>query len=339
VSVARRALVCGIGAGAALSIACIDLVAPPEPATDRAAIFDQVWREFDRHYSLFEARHVDWRAVGDHYRPLALGSDAELVNALCTMMDTLKDLHVTLYVPAGPCGRSPSRTDSYDPGTVTDPSYLGGSVNTGASLTLLFGALGPDVGYLRISSFTDARLPAEVDMALQRLPFARAMIIDLRPNRGGSIMIAEDIAGRFVEQRQVYVLSRFRNGPAHSDFGDPIARRIGPVGPIRFGGPVVLVINRTVGSAAEDFVMAMLTRHDVHLVGDTTSGTATDPLWRDLPNGWAFRLSQSIESTPGGLAPSVVGGIPPMIFARTSSTDSAARVDRPIDAALALLRH
>ena len=328
----------------ALAAACIDIVAPREPGVEPAAIFDQVWREFDRHYSLFEAKGVDWRALGDHYRPLALGSDAQLRGALCQMLDTLQDLPVTLYTPGARCGRLARRTDSYDPFAAVGPSYLAGSVKTAPSLLLTSGVIGsdpvggPDVGYLRISAFTDARVPSEVDSALASLHFVSAMIIDLRLNGGGSSRLAEDVAGRFVDDSRVYVLARFRNGPSHSDFGDPIARRVVPVGSRHFGGRVALLINRTVGSAAESFVMAMLTRPDVVLVGDTTSGTATNPLWRDLPNGWAFRLSQSIESTPGGLAPSVVGGIPPTIFARTSRADSTQNIDASLDAALAALR-
>lgn len=343
-SVSRRALAGTLGAGIALTVACFDIVAPREPGADPAAIFDQVWREFDRHYSLFEAKNVDWRALGDHYRPLALGSEAELRGALCQMLDTLKDLHVTLYTPGAQCGRLARRTDAYDPLAATGPSYLAGTVNTASSLMLTAGFIrsnpagAPVIGYLRISGFTDARLPSEVDSALAALSFVSAMIIDLRLNGGGSSRMAEDIAGRFVDDRRVYALARFRNGPSHSDFGEPLLRRVGPSGAAHFAKPVAIVINRTVGSAAEGFVMAMLTRSQLTIVGDTTSGTATNPLWRDLPNGWAFRLSQSIESTPGGMAPSVIGGIPPTIFARTSQADSAQNIDRPLDAALAALR-
>jgi hypothetical protein len=339
-----RSLVVTLGAGVALTVACFDMVAPRRPATDPGAIFDQVWGEFDRHYSLFEAKNVDWHALGEHYRPLALGSESELLGALCRMLDTLKDLHVTLYTPGTVCGRIARRTDAYDPGIATGPFYLAGSVNSFPSLLLTSGVIvsypagTADVGYLRISGFTDARLPSEVDSALASLHFVSAMIIDLRLNAGGSSVLAEQIAGRFVEDNRVYALGRFRNGPSHSDFGDPIAYRVGPTGARHFSGSVALVVNRKVGSASEDFVMAMLTRPRVIIVGDTTSGTATDPLWRDLPNGWAFRLSQSIESTPGGFAPSVVGGIPPMIFARTSQSDSARQIDASLDAALAALR-
>jgi hypothetical protein len=328
----------------ALTVACFDMVAPREPGVDPAAIFDQVWGEFDRHYSLFEAKGVDWRALGEHYRPFASGSESELRGALCQMLDTLKDLHVTLYTPAVRCGGIARRTDSYDPGAATGPFYLAGTVNTAPSLLLTSGVVvghpvgAAEIGYLRISRFADARLPSEVDTALASLDFVSAMIIDLRLNGGGSTTIAEQIAGRFIDDSRVYALARFRNGPSHSDFGDPIAHRVGPAGARQFRGPVALIINRTVGSAAEAFVMAMLSRPQVLVVGDTTSGTATDPLWRDLPNGWAFRLSQSIESTPGGLAPSVVGGIPPTIFARTSRADSAQQIDASLNAALAALR-
>lgn len=324
---------------------CIDVVAPRAPATTPAAIFDRVWLEFDRHYSLFETRGVDWRSLGDHYRPLALGSDSALQGALCQMLDTLRDLHVTLYWPGGACGRATRRTDAYDPIAITGPSYLASTFTVSNSLRLNSGIFAPDrvtgrtVGYLGITSFTDDRLPAEVDSALAFMHDATAIVIDLRLNGGGNTSLAEAIAGRFVDKDEVYVLAWFRSGPAHTDFSAPIAKRVGPLGARHFSGPVALVINRTVGSAAEDFVMAMMTRDNVTLVGDTTSGTATNPLWRDLPNGWAFRLSQSIEYTPGGFAPSVAGGIPPMIFARTTRADSLQRIDAPIDSALAALRH
>jgi carboxyl-terminal processing protease len=342
VSARGWALVCALGGCAVVS--CIDVIAPRAPATTPAAIFDQVWTEFDRHYSLFESRGVDWRSVGDHYRPLALGNDSVLQSVLCRMLDTLKDLHVTLYSPGRRCGRGPRRTDAYDPSAITGTSYLAATFTSSASFLLTRGIFAPEpgtgrtVGYLGISGFTDDRLAAEVDSALAFMNASSAIIIDLRLNGGGNASLAESVAGRFVDSSRVYALTWFRDGPAHSDFSGPVTRRVQPAGAQHFNRPVALVINRTVGSAAEDFVMAMMTRANVVLVGDTTSGTATNPLWRDLPNGWAFRLSQSIEYTPGGFAPSIAGGIPPTIFARTTRADSARHMDVPIDTALATLR-
>jgi hypothetical protein len=335
---ATRAVAAALGLTLAVIAGCIDVVAPRPPATEPGKIFDQVWLEFDRHYSLFEAKGVDWNALGQHYRPLALGGEGALFTALCSMLDTLQDLHVTLYTPRGRCGRQARRTDAYDPSAVTGASYLAGTVTTSRSLLLTYGVIGPDVGYLRVSGFTDESLIAEVDSAMRWFAHVRAVIIDLRLNGGGNTALAEAIAGRFLSEKKVYVLARFRNGPSHDDFAAPIQRSVGPAGANRFLGPVAILTNRTVGSAAEDFVMAMLTRSSVALVGDTTSGTATNPLWRDLPNGWTYRLSQSIESTPGGFAPSVAGGIPPLIVARTTPADSASGVDVPVESALSALR-
>lgn len=334
----RRLMATALGLSIALAVGCIDFVAPRTPGTDPGSLFDQVWLEFDRHYSLFEAKGIDWNALGQHYRPLALRNESALFTTLCKMLDTLDDLHVTLESPGARCGRAARRTDAYDPLAATGPTYLAGTVVTSQSLLVTSGFIGPDVGYIRISGFNDARLTAEVDSAMRSFKTMRAVIIDLRLNGGGSTPLAEEIAGRFLAEEKVYLLARFRNGPSHDDFGAPIERRVKPAGQDRFLGPVAILINRTVGSAAEDFVMAMLTRSHVALVGDTTSGTATNPLWRDLPNGWIYRLSQSIESTPGGFAPSVAGGIPPLIFARTTPADSARGIDTPIESALSALR-
>ena len=61
-------------------------------------IFNQVWKEFDERYSVFEVRGVDWDAVRLRYEPMVTDdlTHRELFDICCQMVSELKDSHVTL---------------------------------------------------------------------------------------------------------------------------------------------------------------------------------------------------------------------------------------------------
>ena len=50
----------------------------PPPSTDHASVFDDVWREFDLHYSFFQLKDIDWTAIGARYRPQALAAKSDV---------------------------------------------------------------------------------------------------------------------------------------------------------------------------------------------------------------------------------------------------------------------
>src|SRR5581483_10994423 len=70
----------------------------PGPSLDRGALFDDVWHQFDLHYSFFELKGIDWPAVRDRYRPQAVAApnDSAFARVLASMLDELRDVHVTL---------------------------------------------------------------------------------------------------------------------------------------------------------------------------------------------------------------------------------------------------
>lgn len=90
---------------------CVRPAAPPGGARpgpapdvlspqDRAEIFEQVWKTIDEQYYDPKFRGVDWRAVGERYRPLAESarSDAEFYGVFELMLSELRDGH-TVFVP------------------------------------------------------------------------------------------------------------------------------------------------------------------------------------------------------------------------------------------------
>jgi carboxyl-terminal processing protease len=68
---------------------------------DRAEIFAQVWKAIDEEYYDPKFRGVDWRAVGERYRPQAESaqSDAEFYGVFELMLSELRDGHTVFIQP------------------------------------------------------------------------------------------------------------------------------------------------------------------------------------------------------------------------------------------------
>src|SRR5258705_10689106 len=81
------------------------VVAPPKPETlsgeDRQRAFDFVWRTINEHYYNEKLNGVDWKAVGERYRPLALAAtdDEAFWDTLDRMTGELMDAHTRVESP------------------------------------------------------------------------------------------------------------------------------------------------------------------------------------------------------------------------------------------------
>ncbi len=90
-------------AAALVAVGCADVVGPPA-ATDHGSLFDDLWHQFDLHYSYFTVTRVNWDSLGAYYRPIAVSAanDVQFARVLGAMLAELKDMHVSLS--AGPAG-------------------------------------------------------------------------------------------------------------------------------------------------------------------------------------------------------------------------------------------
>lgn len=312
----RFAVAAALGLTGMVSAACGDTIVGTQSGADHAGVFDDLWHQADLHYSYFDLKHINWDSIGTHYRPIALAatSDAQFAVVLSDMLDELHDAHVSLT--PGP-GRSPMRfvSSAERSATYLDNHLMSRylpSPDSTSDQHLRFGYAAPGVGYVRIPSFEGSGWDGDIDVALQGLPDAHALVIDVRENPGGDYTLAADIASRFTDSHRVFGYVRRRNGPAHDDFTTDIPEYIQPKG-AHFAGPVYVLANRHSFSSAEDFVLAMRSIPTVTIVGDTTGGASGGPITRELPNGWNFQLSEWIEYTADhvpfdgvGLAPQVV---------------------------------
>ncbi|HTR79157.1 MAG TPA: S41 family peptidase [Gemmatimonadaceae bacterium] len=296
---------------------CVDAFLGPAPATDHGALFDDVWQQFDLHYSFFTYKNIDWDSLGARYRPLAVAAatDQAFADVLGQMVARLGDVHASITPGSGaatigyvsPWDTIPAY---FNPGIVFARYVQDGRLTAGRHIR--YGMVAATVGYVRIASFVGSGWASEMDAALDSMPAARGLVIDVRNNRGGDVTLAVNIARRFADRERTYAYVRLRNGPGHGDFTADIPETVAPRGH-RFDGRVYVLTNRRDFSAAEDFVLAMRTSGRVTVVGDTTAGASGGPIVRQLPNGWTFELSEWLEYTPGhrlfegiGLAPDVV---------------------------------
>ncbi|HEY9225274.1 MAG TPA: S41 family peptidase [Gemmatimonadaceae bacterium] len=329
---------------ALLGVACTD--APTLTGTNQGAavtneeVFDAVWGEFDRHYSYFQVKGVDWDAMRATYRPQALNapSSAELAKVIGNMLNTLRDRHVSL-TPTGSGSiiryltRADSQPSSYDSGLIE--SHYVTAANTTNGGHVRYGYAAPTVGYIRIPTFEGDGWAGEIDAAIAALPQAQSMIVDVRGNPGGSHDLAIQVAGRFATSSVVYSYTKSRNGPGRNDFTGMTAQTVSPAGPRQFTGPVTVLTDRRVYSSAENFTLALSSFPNVTTVGDTTAGASGKPITRELPNGWTYTLSTWVEYTADkkvyeniGLAPDVYAG--PTVRAGVNRTDPT--MDRAIAA-------
>ena len=88
-------------------------------------------------------------------------------------------------------------------------------------------------------------------------------------------------------------------------------QRLKPSQAIRWQKDVVVLTNRSVFSAANEFVKYMKQCPDVTIIGDRTGGGAGLPFSSELPNGWAIRFSAcpmydvNKQSTEFGIEPDI----------------------------------
>lgn len=306
--------------GGTLLAGCEEVILPQEVGDGPIQNFEFVWKELDRHYSLFQVKGVDWDSIYREFRP-QVESDtppATLFSILAQMLDRLRDGHVGLENGS----RIHRYNGWYEPYLHNfDWEYIWYeriiSRRITASGRIRYGWMTQSIAYVQIPSFAGYGWASEIDDALEQLPGAQALILDIRDNTGGRDTNAEKIAGRFARERKLYRRIQYRNGPGHDDFSPLEDDYLEPQGDAGFHGPVAVLTNRRTFSAAESFVLAMNTVPGVVMVGDTTGGGSGNPIHREMPNGWTFTISRWIERAPDGsthegegLAPDIPAFIP-----------------------------
>jgi len=258
--------------------------------------FEALWKIMDEHYCFFEYKHeaygLDWQQVYNKYKVRVNNNmtNKQLFEVLSDMLGELRDGHVNLMA-AHDLGRYWSWYEDY-PTNFSDTllrRYMGTDYQIASGLD--YKILDDNIGYIRYESFNNAIGEGNIDEVLKYMLLCRGVIIDIRNNSGGMLTNAEKLAARFCQEKTLVGYYQHKTGPGHHDFSGREARYLEPSSNLRWNKKAVLLTNRQVYSAANEFAMYMKTLPNVILVGDHTGGGAGMPFNSSLPNGWSVRFS------------------------------------------------
>lgn len=325
---------------------CEKIFLEPDPVNTSVSNFEIFWKDFERYYAQFNIRRIDWDSVYAKYRPLISTSTTEqqLFSMLSNIISEINDMHVNLHTRLGDVYWKSKAPSSYPSGRLVNAAkyiQLGSSQN---SIIEYRTCINSSIGYMIIPTFsggtdglslTDQRYLV-IDEILSKWKDMKGIIIDLRWNHGGNSNNAETVASRFVDKMRMYTEYREKVGPGKQDFSPWRNSTIEPKGNFQFHKPVVVLTSRTTASSAEMFVMAMQVLPHVTIVGDTTGGGVGSPVYRELPNGWAYRLSTRYYADAQRRVMEGVGLVPDITI-QTTAADSARGIDRILEKGIEII--
>lgn len=295
---------------------CERVLMSGEGEATATAVFDYLWQQTDRQYSMFDVKGVDWQAVYDTLRPKVWdGMDEKSLFAVCAeMLSTLEDGHVNLYSRYD-VSHSDSiyyrfyRESQIDINAVV-LNYLGAGYHTTGGFAHQ-GLEGGKVAYLRYGSFSNGISEEDLKYIVGEYQDAEGMILDIRGNGGGSISNINKILRMFPSRGQHLYSSQIKSGPGHDDF----TTLKETYAPEDYGEdwvwrkPVYVLTDRGSYSASSMFAVCCKAYDNVVLVGDTTGGGLGLPTMGYLPNGWRYRMPVTRLLTPDGK--NYENGVPP----------------------------
>lgn len=306
-----------------------------------SAVFQYLWNQIDKHYSLFDVKEVDWNAVYDSLAPKVSEdiSDDSLFSLLHAMINTLNDGHADVWSRDDVASSEQIFLQRYgksnfDINTVA-LTYLRANHHTTGGLVYNSIANGK-VLYIRYSSFQNSATTSQLETVLRRFPDVEGIIFDIRQNGGGSIQNEWNLMALLPDEGQMLYTTQLRNGPKHDNFSNPTAVYApSNDGHTPISKPFVLLTDRGCYSAASSFALCLKSYSNVIVMGDTTSGGLAFPAGGALPNGWYYRFGVSRTIAPDGI--NYENGVPPDQLVLLDPAATAAKRDNIIDSAANLI--
>lgn len=283
----------------------------------RQGNFEALWKILDEHYCFFSYKQkeigVDWNEVHSRYAAKVNEkmNSAQLFEVLTEMLSELKDGHVNLSTPFD-LGRNWSFFEDH-PENYNDSIaklYLGHNYQITSGMSYI--TLPDNIGYVRCETFDLSIGDGNVSVMLSNLATCNGLIIDLRNNGGGQMTSSETLASHFTNEKVLVGYVSHKTDKGHDDFSSPEAQYLEPASDgVRWQKPVVVLTNRAVYSAANDFVKCMKRCPNVTIMGDRTGGGSGMPFNSELPNGWTVRYSavvfydHNMQHTEFGIDPDI----------------------------------
>lgn len=322
-----------------LFAACID---EKEHENNPRGNFEALWKIIDEHYCFFDYKQkelgVDWDEVHERYsRQVDQGmSNAQLFEVLGNMLSELRDGHVNL-ASSFDLARNWSWHEDF-PANFShsvQQNYLGTGYRIAAGMR--YRILDDNIGYLYCGSFSNTFGEGNLDEILFHFMACKGLIVDIRDNGGGALTSAEQLAARFTNEKLHVGYMQHKTGKGHNDFSAMQEQHLKPSKGIRWQKKVVVLTNRAVYSAANEFVKYLKCCPNATIVGDRTGGGAGMPFSSELPNGWSVRFSACPMFD--AQKQSTEFGIDPDFFVGLNEDDRTRGIDTIIEFARRLIKN
>lgn len=328
-----------------LFASCEKLILGEDEVNNPEKNFELLWNDFDKSYSLFEAKNIDWYNLYNIYRPQVTQntSEEELWAIITNMLEHLDDSHVTLYnsdeskfFKSG-YSLNEQSIKEFSKELITT-TYLDYRTEMVTEDNLSYGKIkNKDIGYIYLGAEGGTN-PAKIDDIIDVLKNHKAIIFDVRQNTGGDDRYAKRIAGVFADGESIIYSVQTRNGINHNDFDDKKYHSTEKSGDEQFLKPVILLTDRRTISAGEIFCLHMKSFNHITQIGDTTAGDfATLGNRSFLPNSWNFKYPVQLFLRPNGDYLDGNGGNVPDIFIKNSEADIISNEDKVIEKAIQYL--
>lgn len=284
-----------------LMVGCSEYLDAPEQLN--LETFTAVCEQVDRHFPFFEYTQLNWDSVVTVYENSISDKpdDEELFNTISNLLTELNDAHTNIFAPSG-TGGNVQYFAAYKNNTIDDIEHYFSSYK---SINNAFGMgfiKDENIAYLQIKTLAgDDELFEKADSLVDLIQTTEGLIIDVRANRGGLISNSEIVITNLTNEQLQPCQFRYRNGTKHTDFSEWTNYTIdGSTNKNSYPKPIMILTNRTTYSAAEWFVLSMQCLTNVTCIGDTTGGGSAKPIFRELPNGWMLRVSNTQCQLPSG---------------------------------------
>ncbi|HLK62398.1 MAG TPA: S41 family peptidase [Bryobacteraceae bacterium] len=201
-----------------------------------------------------------------------------------------------------------------------------------------------NVAYIGLSDFNNPAVDKEFEAAFDKLREAKAWIIDLRWNGGGSSGIGNQILAHFIDRPLQGSAQRTRlYNPTFEAWGRPQSwhdfdpDKIEPAAGPHYEGPVYVLTSPNTCSAAEDFLIPLKMAKRITIVGEPTCGSTGQPLQFSI-YGATARVCTKWDRFPDGTEFVGVGVLPDVKAARTPQDVVTGR-DVVLEKAIELASH
>jgi C-terminal processing protease CtpA/Prc len=257
-------------------------------------IYRLAWAFVDRNFLDRTARGPAWQAQRDSFTDPA-APPAQAYAAVAAALASLGDPYTRL--------RSVEETEAlYVRGRLNRMVTDASGTPAPASTPVVTGDLGGDIGYLRLTTFSDPSARAAIRKALEDMAEKQGLVLDLRGNLGGLAAEADAVAGMLLEEGETLGIQRTGAGEE--------VQKIPQTRPAYARKPLVILTDRRTGSAAEKLAAGLQGSGRATVLGETTLGKGAGQMSRLLPGG-AMLLVTAVESlTPAGEAIQGHGVVP-----------------------------